>query len=126
MMMSVEGYKERLKEMNQHAISKASIKKKMFDENKHMLPSSEVPTKMRVERWTFSFYELLNDPRGRADFWKFLKKEFSGKCLTEGWRLLASDKSTNSGIRTKFRQLRCDLASSHIRVYLSELSDHWF
>lgn len=33
---------------------------------------------MRVERWTFSFGELLCDPRGRADFRLFLKKEFSG------------------------------------------------
>lgn len=33
---------------------------------------------MRVERWTFSFGELLSDPRGRADFRLFLKKEFSG------------------------------------------------
>ncbi|RXN31503.1 regulator of G- signaling 9-like protein [Labeo rohita] len=41
----------------------------------------EVPTKMRVERWSFSFYELLNDPRGRADFKVFLKKEFSGENL---------------------------------------------
>uniref|UniRef100_A0A671RAW9 Regulator of G protein signaling 9a n=1 Tax=Sinocyclocheilus anshuiensis TaxID=1608454 RepID=A0A671RAW9_9TELE len=41
----------------------------------------EIPTKMRVERWSFSFYELLNDPRGRADFKIFLKKEFSGENL---------------------------------------------
>ncbi len=40
--------------------------------------SVETPTKMRVERWTFSFAELLMDPRGRADFRLFLKKEFSG------------------------------------------------
>lgn len=38
----------------------------------------EIPTKMRVERWTFSFGELLSDPRGRDDFRLFLKKEFSG------------------------------------------------
>ncbi|TRY93219.1 hypothetical protein DNTS_014360 [Danionella cerebrum] len=44
-------------------------------------PDVEVPTKMRVERWSFSFYELLNDPRGRADFKIFLKKEFSGENL---------------------------------------------
>lgn len=42
--------------------------------------SVEIPTKLRVERWSFSFYELLNDPRGRADFKLFLKKEFSGVC----------------------------------------------
>ncbi|KAL4657880.1 regulator of G-protein signaling 9-like [Arapaima gigas] len=45
------------------------------------LPRVEVPTKMRVERWTFSFMELLNDPCGRADFRLFLKKEFSGENL---------------------------------------------
>uniref|UniRef100_A0A9R1SDD9 Regulator of G protein signaling 9a n=2 Tax=Cyprinus carpio TaxID=7962 RepID=A0A9R1SDD9_CYPCA len=44
-------------------------------------PDVEVPTKMRVERWSFSFYELLSDPRGRADFKVFLKKEFSGENL---------------------------------------------
>ncbi|XP_029954605.1 regulator of G-protein signaling 9 isoform X1 [Salarias fasciatus] len=41
----------------------------------------EIPTKMRVERWTFSFRELLSDPRGRDDFRLFLKKEFSGENL---------------------------------------------
>uniref|UniRef100_A0A8B9JFS0 Regulator of G-protein signaling 9 n=1 Tax=Astyanax mexicanus TaxID=7994 RepID=A0A8B9JFS0_ASTMX len=41
----------------------------------------ENPTKMRVERWTFSFGELLSDPRGRDDFRLFLKKEFSGENL---------------------------------------------
>uniref|UniRef100_A0A8C5BFW4 DEP domain-containing protein n=1 Tax=Gadus morhua TaxID=8049 RepID=A0A8C5BFW4_GADMO len=35
-------------------------------------------TKMRVERWSFSFFELLSDQRGRDDFKSFLKKEFSG------------------------------------------------
>lgn len=45
------------------------------------LPSVDVPTKMRVERWSFSLYELLNDPRGRKDFKVFLKKEFSGENL---------------------------------------------
>uniref|UniRef100_A0A3Q3JN76 Regulator of G protein signaling 9b n=1 Tax=Monopterus albus TaxID=43700 RepID=A0A3Q3JN76_MONAL len=43
--------------------------------------SVEIPTKMRVERWTFSFGELLSDPRGRDDFRLFLKKEFSGENL---------------------------------------------
>lgn len=43
-----------------------------------MCVSVEIPTKMRVERWTFSFSELLADPRGRDDFRLFLKKEFSG------------------------------------------------
>uniref|UniRef100_A0A3P9K102 Regulator of G-protein signaling 9 n=1 Tax=Oryzias latipes TaxID=8090 RepID=A0A3P9K102_ORYLA len=45
------------------------------------MPNVEIPTKMRVERWTFSFSELLADPRGRDDFRLFLKKEFSGENL---------------------------------------------
>ncbi|XP_064179209.1 regulator of G-protein signaling 9-like isoform X5 [Anguilla rostrata] len=45
------------------------------------MPNVEIPTKMRVERWTFGFGELLSDPRGRADFRLFLKKEFSGENL---------------------------------------------
>ncbi|XP_029312850.1 regulator of G-protein signaling 9-like isoform X2 [Cottoperca gobio] len=45
------------------------------------MPCVEIPTKMRVERWTFSFAELLSDPRGRDDFRLFLKKEFSGENL---------------------------------------------
>uniref|UniRef100_A0A8C4ITK5 Regulator of G protein signaling 9 n=1 Tax=Dicentrarchus labrax TaxID=13489 RepID=A0A8C4ITK5_DICLA len=45
------------------------------------MPNVEIPTKMRVERWTFSFGELLSDPRGRNDFRLFLKKEFSGENL---------------------------------------------
>uniref|UniRef100_UPI0037E9B052 regulator of G-protein signaling 9b n=1 Tax=Semicossyphus pulcher TaxID=241346 RepID=UPI0037E9B052 len=45
------------------------------------MPNVEIPTKMRVERWTFSFGELLSDTRGRNDFRLFLKKEFSGENL---------------------------------------------
>ncbi|XP_034050521.1 regulator of G-protein signaling 9-like isoform X2 [Thalassophryne amazonica] len=45
------------------------------------MPNVEIPTKMRVESWTFSFGELLSDPRGRDDFRLFLKKEFSGENL---------------------------------------------
>uniref|UniRef100_A0A8C4F5M8 Regulator of G protein signaling 9a n=1 Tax=Dicentrarchus labrax TaxID=13489 RepID=A0A8C4F5M8_DICLA len=41
----------------------------------------DVPTKMRVERWSFSLFELLSDLRGRDDFKSFLKKEFSGENL---------------------------------------------
>uniref|UniRef100_A0A8D3EA31 Regulator of G protein signaling 9a n=1 Tax=Scophthalmus maximus TaxID=52904 RepID=A0A8D3EA31_SCOMX len=41
----------------------------------------DVPTKMRVERWSFSLFELLTDLRGRDDFKVFLKKEFSGENL---------------------------------------------
>ncbi|XP_043955073.1 regulator of G-protein signaling 9a [Gambusia affinis] len=43
--------------------------------------SVDVPTKMRVERWSFSLFELLTDLRGRDDFKIFLKKEFSGENL---------------------------------------------
>lgn len=45
----------------------------------YLCVSVEIPTKMRVERWTFSFGELLSDARGRNDFQLFLKKEFSGE-----------------------------------------------
>ncbi|KAJ0060656.1 hypothetical protein NL108_016836 [Boleophthalmus pectinirostris] len=45
------------------------------------MPNVEVPTKQRVERWSFSFGELLSDPRGRDDFRLFLRKEFSGENL---------------------------------------------
>ncbi|XP_047465943.1 regulator of G-protein signaling 9b [Mugil cephalus] len=45
------------------------------------MPNVEIPTKMRVERWAFSFGELLADPRGRDDFRLFLKKEFSSENL---------------------------------------------
>lgn len=45
------------------------------------LANIDLPTKARVERWTFSFQDLLNDPRGRNDFRLFLKKEFSGENL---------------------------------------------
>ncbi|XP_005391723.1 PREDICTED: regulator of G-protein signaling 11 isoform X5 [Chinchilla lanigera] len=41
-------------------------------------PMVAVPTKLRVERWAFSFRELLDDPVGRAHFMDFLQKEFSG------------------------------------------------
>lgn len=42
-------------------------------------PSVAAPTKLRVERWSFSFRELLDDPVGRTHFMDFLQKEFSGK-----------------------------------------------
>ncbi|XP_019504353.1 PREDICTED: regulator of G-protein signaling 11 isoform X3 [Hipposideros armiger] len=42
-------------------------------------PRVAVPTKLRVERWGFSFQELLEDPMGRAHFMDFLRKEFSGE-----------------------------------------------
>ncbi|XP_069502871.1 regulator of G-protein signaling 11 [Ambystoma mexicanum] len=44
-------------------------------------PMVLMPTKFRVERWSFSFMELLNDPRGRQEFMQFLEKEFSAENL---------------------------------------------
>uniref|UniRef100_A0A2K5KSS5 Regulator of G protein signaling 11 n=1 Tax=Cercocebus atys TaxID=9531 RepID=A0A2K5KSS5_CERAT len=38
--------------------------------------------RLRVERWGFSFRELLEDPVGRAHFMDFLGKEFSGENLS--------------------------------------------
>lgn len=38
-----------------------------------------LPTRLRVERWSFSFMELLNDSMGRREFMTYLEKEFSGK-----------------------------------------------
>ncbi|KAG5277671.1 hypothetical protein AALO_G00090080 [Alosa alosa] len=37
-----------------------------------------MPTKLRVERWGFSFMELLNDSMGRRELMTYLEKEFSG------------------------------------------------
>lgn len=48
-----------------------------------------VPTKLRVERWAFSFQELLDDPVGRTHFMDFLQTEFSGKKPESCARLLA-------------------------------------
>ncbi|XP_070267733.1 regulator of G-protein signaling 11 [Myotis yumanensis] len=45
-------------------------------------PNVAVPTKLRVERWGFSFRELLEDPVGRAHFMDFLRKEFSAENLS--------------------------------------------
>uniref|UniRef100_A0A6Q2Y3E6 Regulator of G protein signaling 9b n=1 Tax=Esox lucius TaxID=8010 RepID=A0A6Q2Y3E6_ESOLU len=39
----------------------------------------DIPTKLSVERWALSFWELISDQRGRADFKLFLKKEHSGE-----------------------------------------------
>lgn len=44
-------------------------------------PTAAVPTKLRVERWGFSFRELMDDPKGRAHFMDFLQKEFSAENL---------------------------------------------
>uniref|UniRef100_A0A672YQC3 Regulator of G protein signaling 11 n=1 Tax=Sphaeramia orbicularis TaxID=375764 RepID=A0A672YQC3_9TELE len=40
-----------------------------------------VPTRLRVERWSFSFMELLNDVMGRKEFMTYLEKEFSAENL---------------------------------------------
>ncbi|XP_070088628.1 regulator of G-protein signaling 11 isoform X11 [Equus caballus] len=45
-------------------------------------PSVAAPTKLRVDRWGFSFRELLEDPMGRAHFMEFLRKEFSAENLS--------------------------------------------
>lgn len=45
-------------------------------------PNVAAPTKLRVERWSFSFRELLDDPVGRAHFMDFLQKEFSAENLS--------------------------------------------
>ncbi|XP_077931171.1 regulator of G-protein signaling 11 isoform X4 [Halichoerus grypus] len=45
-------------------------------------PSVAMPTKLRVERWGFSFQELLEDPLGRAHFMDFLRTEFSAENLS--------------------------------------------
>uniref|UniRef100_A0A3P8PFJ6 Regulator of G protein signaling 9a n=1 Tax=Astatotilapia calliptera TaxID=8154 RepID=A0A3P8PFJ6_ASTCA len=61
----------------------------------------EVPTKMRVERWSFSLFELLSDLRGRDDFKIFLKKEFSGENLAF-WEAAEELKwGTSSSMSTK-------------------------
>uniref|UniRef100_A0A672YQD2 Regulator of G protein signaling 11 n=1 Tax=Sphaeramia orbicularis TaxID=375764 RepID=A0A672YQD2_9TELE len=43
-----------------------------------------VPTRLRVERWSFSFMELLNDVMGRKEFMTYLEKEFSAVHVEEG------------------------------------------
>ncbi|XP_075421327.1 regulator of G-protein signaling 11 [Ascaphus truei] len=44
-------------------------------------PMVSMPSKLRVDRWTFNFLELLNDQRGRKEFLQFLEKEFSAENL---------------------------------------------
>ncbi|XP_012716521.1 regulator of G-protein signaling 11 [Fundulus heteroclitus] len=46
--------------------------------NSEMAP---VPTRLRVERWSFSFMELLTDAMGRREFMTYLEKEFSAENL---------------------------------------------
>ncbi|XP_077172388.1 regulator of G-protein signaling 11 isoform X3 [Paroedura picta] len=45
-------------------------------------PQVSVPTKLRVERWSFSFRELLSDILGRTQLLEFLQKEFSAENLS--------------------------------------------
>ncbi|KAL8175218.1 UNVERIFIED_CONTAM: Regulator of G-protein signaling 11 [Gekko kuhli] len=45
-------------------------------------PAVCMPTKLRVERWSFSFQELLSDLLGRGQFLEFLQKEFSAENLS--------------------------------------------
>ncbi|XP_054850673.1 regulator of G-protein signaling 11 [Eublepharis macularius] len=45
-------------------------------------PTVSVPTKLRVERWSFSFRELLSDILGRVQLLEFLQKEFSAENLS--------------------------------------------
>ncbi|XP_044289409.1 regulator of G-protein signaling 11 isoform X1 [Varanus komodoensis] len=45
-------------------------------------PTVAVPTKLRVERWSFGFSELISDPLGRVQLLEFLKKEFSAENLS--------------------------------------------
>ncbi|TWW72891.1 Regulator of G-protein signaling 11 [Takifugu flavidus] len=54
------------------------------DDTAHWTMNTEVvpvPTRLRVERWSFSFMELLNDFMGRREFMTYLEKEFSAENL---------------------------------------------
>lgn len=53
--------------------------KKLFNPDVSPITRVPMPTKLRIDRWTFNFMELLNDQRGRKEFLQFLEKEFSGK-----------------------------------------------
>ncbi|XP_063170709.1 regulator of G-protein signaling 11 [Candoia aspera] len=44
-------------------------------------PRVTVPTKLRVERWSFGFSELMGDVLGREQLLEFLQKEFSAENL---------------------------------------------
>ncbi|XP_061790760.1 regulator of G-protein signaling 11 [Nerophis lumbriciformis] len=50
----------------------------LWSMNADMVP---VPTRLRVERWSFSFMKLLNDTMGRREFMTYLEKEFSAENL---------------------------------------------
>ncbi|XP_061588965.1 regulator of G-protein signaling 11 [Cololabis saira] len=43
--------------------------------------SVPIPTRLRVERWSFSFMELLGDVMGRREFMTYVEKEFSAENL---------------------------------------------
>uniref|UniRef100_UPI003AB03C1C regulator of G-protein signaling 11 isoform X3 n=1 Tax=Centroberyx gerrardi TaxID=166262 RepID=UPI003AB03C1C len=54
------------------------------DDTAHWTMNAEkvpIPTRLRVERWSFSFMELLNDSMGRKEFMTYLEKEFSAENL---------------------------------------------
>uniref|UniRef100_A0A8D3E5Y0 RGS domain-containing protein n=1 Tax=Scophthalmus maximus TaxID=52904 RepID=A0A8D3E5Y0_SCOMX len=54
------------------------------DDTAHWTMNTEVvpiPSRLRVERWSFSFMELLNDAMGRREFMTYLEKEFSAENL---------------------------------------------
>uniref|UniRef100_A0A671UI27 Regulator of G protein signaling 9a n=1 Tax=Sparus aurata TaxID=8175 RepID=A0A671UI27_SPAAU len=77
----------------------------------------EVPTKSRVERWSFSFFELLSDLRGRDDFKIFLKREFSGENLAF-WEAAEELKlGTASSMSTK--------AESIFKTFLAPGAPRW-
>ncbi|KAM6424295.1 regulator of G-protein signaling 11 isoform 5-T5 [Liasis olivaceus] len=44
-------------------------------------PRVTIPTKLRVQRWSFGFSELMGDVLGREQLLEFLKKEFSAENL---------------------------------------------
>ncbi|TKS92306.1 Regulator of G-protein signaling 9 [Collichthys lucidus] len=76
-----------------------------------------VPTKMRVERWSFSLFELLSDLRGRDDFKVFLKKEFSGENLAF-WEAAEELKwGTSSSMSTK--------AATIFKTFLAPGAPRW-
>ncbi|XP_068605066.1 regulator of G-protein signaling 11 [Brachionichthys hirsutus] len=54
------------------------------DDPGHWTMNAEVvttPTRLRVERWSFGFAELLGDVMGRREFMAYLEKEFSAENL---------------------------------------------
>uniref|UniRef100_A0A665UXL0 Regulator of G protein signaling 11 n=1 Tax=Echeneis naucrates TaxID=173247 RepID=A0A665UXL0_ECHNA len=54
------------------------------DDTAHWTMNTDIvptPTRLRVERWSFSFMELLNDSIGRREFMTYLEKEFSAENL---------------------------------------------